>query len=93
VKRRRLGSGEPRFDLDGTLHVLRDNLGKADAFITVAENLIERCWDGSEDEGDDGDNNVIRRRNGVAHLVESAKLAVRVAAYAAEEFANRRRGA
>jgi hypothetical protein len=92
VKRQRLGSGEPRFDLDGTLYVLRDNLGKADAFITVAEDLIEQCWDGCGDEGDD-DNSVSRRRNQVAHLVESAKLAVRAAGYAGEELANRRRGA
>jgi hypothetical protein len=26
---------EPSFDHDGTLYVLRDNLGKADAFITA----------------------------------------------------------
>ena len=92
MNRRHLGSGEPRFDLDGTLDVLRDNLGKADAFITVAENLIEQCWDGSGDEGHD-DNSVTRRRNQVAHLVESAKLAVRAAAYAGEAIASRRRGA
>jgi hypothetical protein len=74
------------------LHVLRGNLGKADASITVAEDLIEQCWDGSGDAGDD-DNNVTRRRNQVAHLVESAKLAVRAAAYAGEDLANRRQGA
>ena len=56
------------------------------------DNEIERCWDGSGDEGGD-DDSVIRRRNQVAHLVESAKLAVRAAAYAGEELANRRRGA
>jgi len=44
------------------------------------------------DEGDD-DNSVTRRWNQVTHLVESAKLAVRAAAYAGEELANRRRGA
>jgi hypothetical protein len=60
VTRRRLGSGEPCFDLDNMFYVLRDNLGKADAFITVAEDLIEQCWDGSGDDGDD-DNSVIRR--------------------------------
>ena len=92
MNRRRLGSGEPRVDLDGTLCVLRDNLGKADAFITVAEDLIEHCWDRNGDEGDD-DNSITRRRNQVAHLVESAKLAVRAAAYAGEELANRPRGA
>lgn len=92
MNRRRLGSGEPRFDLGNLLYVLRDNLGKADAFITVAEDLIEQCWEGSSNDGDD-DNSVIRRRNQVAQLVESAKLAVRAAVYAGEELANRRRGA
>ena len=81
-----------RHDFDSTLDVMRDNLGRADAFITVAEDLIEQCWDGSGDESDD-DNSITRRRNQVAHLVESAKLAVRAAAYASEELANRRRGA
>ncbi len=89
MNRRRLDSGQPRFDVDNMFYVLRDNLGKADAFITVAEDLIEQCWDGS----DDDDNSITRRRNQVAHLVESAKLAVRAATYAGEELANRRRGA
>jgi hypothetical protein len=80
-----------RLDLDSTLDVMRDNLGRADAFITVAEDLIEQCWDGSGDEGDD-DNSITRRRNQVAQLVESAKLAVRAAAYAGEALANCRRG-
>jgi hypothetical protein len=57
------------------------------------DNEIERCWDGSGYEGGDDDNSVIRRRNQVAHLVESAKLAVRAAAYVGEELASRRRGA
>ena len=83
-----------RDDLDGTLDVMRDNLGRADAFITAAEDLIERPWGGSEDdEGDEDDDSLGRHRNHVAHLVESAKLAVRAAAYAGEELANRRRGA
>lgn len=79
-------------DLDSMFHVLRDNLGKADAFITVAEELIEQCWEGNGDDQDD-DTSVIRIRNQVAHLVESAKLAVRAAVYTGEELANRRRGA
>jgi hypothetical protein len=82
------------FDFDGTLDVLRDNLGKADAFITAAEELIERSWcgDGGEDNDDDSDDNLSRRRNQVAHLVESAKLAVRGAIYAGEELAKPRPG-
>ena len=91
MSRRRLGSGEPRFDLDNMFYVLRDNLGRADAFITVAEDLIEQCWDSRGDEGD-YDNSITRRRNQVAQLVESAKLAVRAAAYAGEALANCPRG-
>ena len=71
-----------RDDLDGTLDVMRDNLGRADAFITAAEDLIERPWEGSED-----DDSLGRHRNHVAHLVESAKLAVRAAIYAGDHVA------
>ena len=90
---RRLGSGTSRPDLDGELYVLRDNLGKADAFITAAEELIERSWSDDGDESDDGDDGLMRRRNHVEHLVESAKLAVRAATYTSAELAKRRRGA
>jgi len=77
-----------RDDLDGTLDVMRDNLGRADAFITAAEDLIERPWGGSEDdEGDEDDDSLGRHRNHVAHLVESAKLAVRAAIYAGDHVA------
>ena len=77
-----------RDDLDGTLDVMRDNLGRADAFITAAEDLIERPWGGSEDdEGDENDDGLGRHRNHVAHLVESAKLAVRAAIYAGDHVA------
>jgi hypothetical protein len=33
-------------DLDNLIYCLRDNLGKADAFITAAERLIEQPGDG-----------------------------------------------
>ena len=85
MSRRRLGTGVPRFDHDHTLYVLRDNLRKADAFITAAEDLIERRGVlGRFDE--DGDDNLRRRRNHVAHLIESAKMAVRAAIYAGDEL-------
>jgi hypothetical protein len=74
---------------DGTLHVLRGNLGRADAMITAAEGLIERSWGNDEDE--DGDN-LARRRNHVAHLLEGARLAVRGAIYAGNDLDLRRRG-
>jgi hypothetical protein len=94
---RRLGSGEPRFDRDRTLYVLRDNIAQADAMITAAERLIEdspggiRDDDGDEDESDCGDS-LSRRRNHLAHLIESAKRAVRAAVDAGNEL-DRHRGA
>jgi hypothetical protein len=88
MTRRRLGPGD-RFDRDGTLYVLRDNIARADAMITAAEHLIEEYpWGTRDDEGDedeDGDS-ISRRRNHVAHLIESAKLAVRAAIYAGIEL-------
>jgi hypothetical protein len=72
-------------DLESTLDVVRDNLGRADAFITAAEELIERPRDGGED--DEDDDGLGRHRNHVAHLVESAKLAVRAALYGGDQIA------
>ncbi|HEY0482362.1 MAG TPA: hypothetical protein VGD37_32800 [Kofleriaceae bacterium] len=74
-------------DLDDLIHVLRDNLERADAFLTSAEELIERPLP----EGDD-DGSVARRRNHIAHLLEAAKLAVRAAVCTAEEIDRRRSG-
>ena len=97
TRRRQLPPAASGADADGLLCVLRDNLGKADAFITTAEDLIERSWGGDGgDDLDDDDDSVSRRRNHVAHLVESAKLAVRAAAYTGQELEQRdqrRRGA
>jgi len=42
VTGRRRAALPSRFDLERALHVLRDNLGKADAFITGAEDLAEK---------------------------------------------------
>jgi hypothetical protein len=91
MSRRRLGSRTPRFDREGVLYVLRDNLGRADAYITAAEDLIERPQDDDDDDEDD-DDKISRYRNHVAHLVESTKLAVRAAIYAGAELAKRRGG-
>jgi hypothetical protein len=95
-RRRQLGPAVPSTDLNGALHVLRDNLAKADAFITAAEPLIEQSWGDSGDEGDEDDDSVLRRRLHAEHLVESAKLAVRAAAYTGQDLealAKRWRGA
>jgi hypothetical protein len=83
-------------DLDDLLHLLRDNLGKAEAFITAAERLIEESWSGDDDdradENETGDS-TLRRRSRAEHLIEAGKLAVRAAAYTAEEIDRRRSGA
>jgi hypothetical protein len=79
-------------DIDGLLTVLRDNLGKADAFISAAEELIGRPGGGLESDEDDDEADLRRRRNHLAHLLDSAKLAVRAAAYGAEELAKHRQG-
>lgn len=86
------GRGREYPDVDATLYVTTDSLGKADAFIASAERLIahrgvgiERADEDEHDEnsyghGDDDDPG--RLRNNLAHLIESTKLAVRAAQYA-----------
>jgi hypothetical protein len=71
--------------LADAVDVVRDHLGKADAFLTAAENLIEQ----PQEIDDSRDDSLGRRRNHVAHLIESAKLAVRAAAHAGEALAKR----
>jgi hypothetical protein len=67
---------------------MRDHLGKADAYISAVEELIEQAvLDG------DDDDDVTRRRNHVAHLIESTKLAVRAAICLGDELDNRQSGA
>jgi hypothetical protein len=73
-------------DLDNLVHLLRDNLGKADAFISSAEHQLEQAPSGDED--DDR-----RRQLHIEHLVESGKLAVRAAVYTAEQIDRHRSGA
>jgi hypothetical protein len=65
--------------LDDLFGLLRDNLGKADAFLTAAEFQLEQAPSGDEDDDQ-------RRRSHVEHLVESAKFAVRAAIYTTEEI-------
>lgn len=92
---KQLPAGNLDANLNDLIYLLRDNLGKADAFITAAEREIEESWRTVEDptaEDDTGDS-VMRRRSRIEHLIEAGKLAVRAAAYTAEEIDNRRRGA
>jgi hypothetical protein len=65
--------------LDDLFGLLRDDLGKADAFISSAEYQMEQAPSGDEDEDQ-------RRQSHVEHLVEAAKLAVRAASHTTEEI-------
>jgi len=88
VSARGSSATRPDSDRDHTIGVLRDHLGKADAYISAVEELIEQpVLDG------DDDDNVTRRRNHVAHLIESTKLAVRAAICLGDELDNRQSGA
>ena len=73
-------------DVDQLLCVLRDNLRRADTFVSTAEELVERSW-GDEARSEDEDGGVQRRRNHVEYLVEAAKLAVRAAIYTGDQIA------
>jgi hypothetical protein len=79
----------PPTDLDDLFGLLRDNLGKAEAFISSAEYQMEQAPSGDDEEE-------LRRQSDVEHLVEAGKLAVRAAIYTTEEIEDRvrrRRGA
>jgi FKBP-type peptidyl-prolyl cis-trans isomerase 2 len=84
-------------DVDDVLYVVRDNLAKADAFITSVESMIKQPGGGSggEGEGDEGDEDITgddefgRRQNHLVHMINAAKLAVREAQYAGDQMAAR----
>jgi hypothetical protein len=79
---RRAALPTPAFDLQGTLAVLRDDLGRADTMLVTADELIVQVWSG---EGGNGDT-LTRRRNHVSYLMEAARLAVRAAMRAGDEI-------
>ncbi len=93
---------EPDPEADHLVCVLRDRLRRADSYITSAEKELVESWGGvgddggGENEGEDDDNDVQRRRCRVEDLVEAGKLAVREAQYTtdqlAAELAMQRRG-
>jgi len=90
VNSRCLGPASPAVQRDHKLAMLRDYLGKADAYISAVEELIEQPV---VDLGDDDDaDEVSRRRNHVAHLIESTKLAVRAAICVGDELDSRQSG-
>ncbi len=80
--RRALPPPRATFDYDGVLDVLRDNLGRADAMVTQADEVIVQLWSGGSSNGD----SLTRRRNHVSYLLEAARLAVRAAMHAGDEL-------
>ena len=77
----------PSPPFDDTLDALRDNLNRADAMFTAADELIVKMW------SDDDEEQRLRRRNHISYLMESGHLAVQLSIYAANELeARRRRG-
>lgn len=55
---------------------MRDNLGKADAFITAAERELQESWSNRGDdpaEEDETGDSVLGRRSRIEHLVEAHK--------------------
>ena len=94
---------EPELDelddeADHLLCVLRDQLRRADAFVTSAETELLVSWgvggdDGSGEDDEADDDGVQRRRMRVEYLVEAGKLAVREAQYTSEQLAAERRDA
>ena len=76
---------EPEPDeLDHLLYALRDNLRRADAFITTAEGQIEEPRRRDEDESEDESKQ--RHRMRIEYLVEGGKLAVRGALYTVQQL-------
>jgi hypothetical protein len=69
--------------------VLRDELRRADSYVTSAEKELMESWGDDGDDGDDGeagDDGVQRRRCRVEDLVEAGKLAVREAQYTSDQI-------
>jgi hypothetical protein len=82
VSRKRPAQLTPHADLDDLFGLLKDNLGKAHAFIKSAEYQMEQAPSGDDEED-------LRHQSDVEHLVEAGKLAVRAAIYMTEEIADR----
>ncbi len=74
--------------LDCLLYSLRDNLRRADAFVSTAERQIEENWHDNDDEDDleEEFNTVLRHRMRIEYLVEAGKHAVRAALYTTEQI-------
>ena len=79
---------EPEPDeLDHLMYALRDNLRRADAFITTAEGQIEEPRrDDDRDEDESEEDGKLRHRMRIEYLVEGGKLAVRGALYTVQQL-------
>jgi hypothetical protein len=83
---------EPEPDeLDGLMYTLRDNLRRADAFISTAERQIEENWHDDDESDDESDveaefDTVLRHRMRIEYLVEAGKNAVRAALFTTEQI-------
>jgi hypothetical protein len=87
-RRAALPEPEPLPDVDHLIHVLRDNLRRADAFITTAEEKLEQSWsDEIDDDSEDEDGGILRHRMRVEYLIEAGKHAVRAAGYTSDQLA------
>lgn len=75
-------------EVNHLLDTLRDNLRRADAFISTAEHQIEENWHDHDDEEDVEEefDTVLRHRMRVEYLVEAGKFAVRAALYTMKEI-------
>src|ERR1041384_915336 len=88
TRRAALPDPEPDEGLDGLLYTLRDDLRRADAFITTAERQIEENWhdDDENEEEEDEEDRKMRHRMRVEYLVEAGKHAVRGALDTAQQI-------
>jgi predicted nucleic acid-binding Zn ribbon protein len=85
-RRAALPAPEPD-ELDHLTYTLRDNLRRADAFISTAERQIEDNWhDDDSDEEDSEEDRKMRHRMRIEYLVEGGKYAVRAALYTVEQI-------
>ena len=85
-------------ELDHLMYALRDDLRRADAFITTAERQIEEPQrDDDRDENESEEDGKHRHRMRIEYLVEAGKYAVRKALYTVHQIdaviAAHRRGA
>ena len=85
-RRAALPEPEPDDGLDGLMYSLRDDLRRADAFITTAEWQIEENWHDDDENDLEEEDRKMRHRMRVEYLVEAGKDAVRGALDTAQQI-------